>query len=375
MVLLAAPVAVLDCFTSSSTQSPVDAGLDSTQPGADSALPESGGDVGAEPAIEASIEAEAAVEAAVDAPVDAPASVADAQDAQPEAVAEAEAGPPVVEAIAQGLISPLALAVDASFIYFLESATPADDSGYTGGIRRCPIGGCGAGAPTVVVAAAVLPGGMALSGSTLFWSNAFNSILSCDVSTVPCTGTTFLANIVDDAGNAAFPAPLWVNGSNLYWLEELGGDRAIETCPVTGCTSGYPKVVLYAGAGTMLSGGATSGLAIDGSFAYVSLFTGGPILRYAMTSAEVADVTTETALGSSPTPYGAHDLDVDGTTLRWAESSGTRVAGCTTPGCNPVVDVATGRVVPYAVRHDATYVYGANQGASLYAGVLWRLHK
>jgi len=371
VVLLSAPLAVIDCFGGSSASPQADASFD-TGSGIDSSFAETGDDASSE----------APAEAAVDSGVGADTSTPDVQDAQPGV--EAEAGAPVVEVIAQGIIGPIALAVDPSFIYVLESATPNDDSGNTGGIRRCPIGGCGASAPTVVVPTASVPGGMALSGTTLFWSDAFQFILSCDVSTVPCTGTQFV-DMLDDAGDVSaptFPTQLWVLGSHLYWMVQYGSDRAIETCPVTGCSSGYPKTVMYAGAGATLSGSATAGLAVDGSYAYVSLFTGGPIYRYTMTSAETADITTETVLGSgSTTPWGAHDLDLDGTWLRWAESEsadggvGNRVAGCTAPGCNPVVDVATGRVYPYTVRHDATYIYGGDQGAAWNAGILWRLHK
>jgi hypothetical protein len=358
LILAAAPAAMVDCFSSSSAGSGPDASFDSTAPDLDTGSPEASEDVTGEPPVEAA--SEASVEAS-----------ATPDSGQPEA----EAGPPVLEVLAQGIVSPVFIAVDPSFIYVLQSQ-PASDSGLTSGIVRCPLAGCGASAPTVVVTSTVFPAGIAVSGTTLFWSNSFNSIQSCDVSaTLPCAPSTF-ATLVDDAGGGTFPSQLWVNGSNLYWFMQYGSDRAIETCPVTGCTAGYPKTVLYAGNGATLSGAATAGLAIDGSFAYVSLFSGGPIYRYAMTTAESADLTSETALGgASATPGGAHDLDVDGTTLRWADSSGTVVDGCTTPACSPVFDVATGRVTPYAVRHDATYVYGGDQGAAWNAGTLWRLHK
>jgi hypothetical protein len=356
LFLTAAPAAMLACFGSSSNNPGADASFDSTSPELDSTSPEASDDV------------VAPVEAGVDAP--APNEAAPPDSGQPEA----EAGPPVLEVIAQGIVSPVFIAVDPSFIYILQSQ-PASDSGLTSGIVRCPIAGCGGNAPAVVVTSTAFPAGIAISGTTLFWSNAFNTIQSCDVSTIPCTPSTF-ATLVDDAGGGTFPSQLWVNGSNLYWFQQFGSDRAIETCPVTGCTGGVPTTVLYEGAGTTLENAATAGLAIDNSFAYVSLFSGGPIYRYAMTSATSADITTETALGgASATPSGAHDLDLDGTTLRWADSNGTVVDGCTTPACSPTFDVATGRVMPYAVRHDATYVYGGDQGAAWNQGTLWRLHK
>ena len=368
LVLSIAPLAVLDCFNSSAGNPGPDASFDST-----GFVDGFGSEAGDDAVAEGS-----ASEAATDTgspPVDS--GVPEAQ------VADAEAGPPVLEVIGQNLYAPIAMAVDSQFIYFLESALPPDaGTNYTGGIRRCPLAGCGSGGPTVVVPGAVIPGGMALSGTSLFWSDSFQYILTCDVSTVPCTGTQFV-DILDtqgDAGDPTFPTQLWVNGTHLYWFVELNNDsdRAILTCPVTGCaaTAGYPKTVLYAGPGTTLYQANTSGLAIDGSFAYVSLFSGGPILRYAMTSAETADITTETQLGgATATPGAAHDLDLDGTWLRWADSNGTTVSGCQTPGCNPIVDIATGRVMPYATRHDASYVYGVDQGPGMGTGVLWRLHK
>jgi len=369
LVLAAAPAAIIGCFGSTKGSPGGDASFDVSS-GLDVDVPDGSDDVTLDVTVMDAMPPEASVEAAVDSgtpPVDA---------AQPEA----EAGPPVLEVLTTGFISPLVMAVDPSFIYVLESATPSDDSGYNGGVRRCPIGGCGANPPTVIVASASLPGGMALSGNTLFWSDAFQYILSCDVTGVlPCTGTQFV-DMLDDSGGATFPTQLWVYGGRLYWFVDFGNDRMIATCPVTGCSAGYPKPVMYAGNGTTLSGTANTGLAIDGSYAYVSLFTGGPIYRYAMTSPESADITTETALGAPDdagviTPFATHDLDLDGTWLRWADSNGTTVDGCTTPACNPIVNVATGRVMPYATRHDANYVYGVDQGVGLYGGVLWRLHK
>jgi hypothetical protein len=293
------------------------------------------------------------------------------QDAGGDTASEVEAaGPPVVEVIGQGLSSPDQLVTDTTFLYITE--TLSTEAGTDSRIVRCPIAGCGSSGAATVADNLSVPGGLAISGTTLFWSEAFSTIKSCDVTTVPCTSTLF-ATATDDAGSATFPSQLLVSGGNLFWFEQFGTDRAILTCPVTGCSAGYPKTALYAGTGTPLSGAATSGLTTDGSYVYITLFSGGPILRYGMLSATVVDPTNETGLAS--TPSGTHVLDLDGTMLRWAESGNGVVAACMTPGCPAITDVATGRVTPYAVTHDATYVYGVDQGNEDAGAVLWRVAK
>ena len=286
---------------------------------------------------------------------------------------DADAGgpAPVVETLAQGLFTPQALAVDTANVYILETTTATDDSGARGEIRRCPLAGCGASAPTMVVPMVTDADSMALSGTTLFWADGYARIRSCDVTTVPCVAATFL-DVAVDGGGLSFPSQLWINGSRLYWFIQPGTDHLIQTCPITGCTAGYPKTVLDGAAGTALPGVSTSGLVIDGSFAYVAQFQSAPILRYTMTDAETANPASEAALAIAP--FGTHDLDLDGTTLRWAESANGQVAACTAPGCASVVGAVPGRATPYAVRHDATYVYGVDRGSSSSAGVLWRAH-
>jgi len=283
---------------------------------------------------------------------------------------EAEAGPPVVEVIGQGIFSPDQLVTDMSFLYITE--TVPTDAGTVSRIVRCPIAGCGASTPAIVADNLSVPGGLMISGTTLFWTEGFSALKSCDVTTVPCTSSVF-ETATDDAGSGTFPSQLWVNAGNLYWFEQFGSDRAILTCPVAGCTTGYPKTVLYASTGTPLSGAGTSGLVTDGNYAYVTLISGGPVLRYTMTSAVLADPTSETNLAS--TPGGTHVLDLDGTTLRWAESANGLVAACTAPGCTTVTDAVTGLVTPYAVTHDATYIYGVDQGNADAGADLWRVAK
>jgi hypothetical protein len=287
---------------------------------------------------------------------------------------EAEAGPPVVEVIGSGLSHPDQLVTDTSFLYMTE--TLDTEAGTDSVIVRCPIAGCGTSPPTLVAGNLGVPGGLAISGTTLFWSEDFTVIKSCDVTTVPCTGSVFETSVAD-SGNP-YPTQLWVNGGYLYWFQQNGIDRLIQTCPLTGCVGGNATTVLYASTGSQLSGASTSGLVTDGTYAYITLFSGGPLLRYAMTSAVVADPTSETNVGT--TPSGTHVLDLDGTTLRWAESGNGEVAACTTPACAAVVAAVTGRATPYAVTHDATYIYGVDQGTTDDAGVadngvLWRIAK
>ncbi|MGO9709761.1 MAG: hypothetical protein ACLQBL_12905 [Polyangiaceae bacterium] len=307
-------------------------------------------------------------------------------DAPNDTASEADAGPPVLEIIGSGFTNPDQIVTDTTFLYVTETLNT--DSGSQTAIVRCPVAGCGASGPTVVASNLSFPGGLAISGTTLFWSDSFTVIKSCDVSTVPCTGTIFETG-VDDAGGNPYPTQLWVNAGNLYWFQQNGNDRLILTCPVTGCVGGNPVTVLYASTGSPLAGASTSGLATDGTYIYAALFTGGPLLRYTMTSAQAADPTSETNVGT--TPSATHVLDLDGTTLRWAESGNGEIGACTAPGCATVTAALTGLNMPYAVTHDATYIYGADWGNTPDAGttedggtedsgttgngVLWRIAK
>jgi hypothetical protein len=86
----------------------------------------------------------------------------------------------------------------------------------------------GADRPEILDPDAALPSGMALSGSTLFWSEiGREEIRSCSVETMPasCSPATFAMTSVGENGMAA-------NGTDVYWATALD---QLAYCGVSGC--------------------------------------------------------------------------------------------------------------------------------------------
>jgi hypothetical protein len=272
--------------------------------------------------------------------------------------------PKVPETLAASLSDPVDLAVDATHVYVL--------AGGASEIRRCPAAGACA-APELVVKGLSVPSSVAAASGSVFWTNGFRTIMKCSSASMPCTGATFA-----DLGASTYPAHLYVNGANLYWIQESGQVRQLRTCPIAGC-AGDPKIVYASVAGQPVHGAPIAGLVVDGTNAYFSSFTGG-VTRYSMTGPDAVDAASGTSISQSP--YTTSGLDLDGTTLRWGVLNDGKVRQCTGPACTEVTDFVTGQAAPGGTRANATYVYGFNRGQSngsggyvASTGSLWRVTK
>jgi hypothetical protein len=213
-----------------------------------------------------------------------------------------------------------------------------------GAVNRCDTTGC-AGTGTLVTN--VYASSVAVNNGTLFVTTDFRNVKTC--STSACT----LAQFVDVGANS-YPAHLVVANNRVYWMSESGASRRIQNCPLAGCGTGPTAV--YTGA--ELDGLAVSGVAVDASNVYVSVFTGG-VWRIPLSN---PDTASGPAVSLTASAYGTGGLAVDGTTLGWAEANDNRVQACQLPACASVTTVQTGLRTPVGLAVDATYVYGADRG-------------
>lgn len=214
-----------------------------------------------------------------------------------------------------------------------------------GTVNQCDTAACG-GSGTGTVVANVYASSLAVNAGTLFVTTDFRNVKSCDVAA--CTLTTFV-----DVGANSFPAHLAIANNRVYWASEAGASRRIQACPLTGCGAGITTV--YAGA--ELDGLAVSGVSVDASAVYVSIFTGG-VWRIPLSNPD----TGGAAVSVTGSNYGTGAVVVDGTTLGWAEANDNRVMACTLPSCASPAAKVTGLRTPSGLAVDSTHVYGADRG-------------
>jgi hypothetical protein len=159
-----------------------------------------------------------------------------------------------------------------------------------------------------------------------------------------------------DLGANSFPVHLWVANGHVYWVSESGSSRLIQTCPSTGCGSGYPKTVFN---GTALDGVPVSGLVVNATDAYVLSYVGG-VYRIPLTSVETSDATA--AVRTVGTGYGSGGFEGDASLLRWANINTGTLESCVLPDCTRVDTPVSGLLTPVGIRSNATHVYGASRG-------------
>jgi hypothetical protein len=302
------------------------------------------------------------------APPPPPPPVDSGTDAPPIMDAGADAAA-VLETLAANVNDPVALSLDATHVYWLSAGDAA--------IRRCPLAGCGAG-PETVVSSLSVSSSVAVDNGKLFWTSGFRYLMTCTVGTGgTCTPTQYL-----DLGAAvnSYPAHLWVSGTRLYWVAENAQARMIQTCALTGCTTGAAMTVYTSAAGSLIHNAPLAGLVVNATDAYLTSFTGG-VFRYPLTNPDLATAGNGTQV--QPSAYQTSGLDLDGTTMRWGLLGDGKIVECTTPACTTVSDFVKGQLAPGETRSNATYVYGFNRGtpkvgASGYnagTGSVWRIKK
>jgi hypothetical protein len=170
--------------------------------------------------------------------------------------------------LASGQNFPIAIATDATNVYWTNTANTA---GPDGQVMKCAIAGCGNN-PTLLASGQTMPGGIAVDATNVYWINvgtgaADGAIMSCAIS--GCGSPTPIAT------GLATPNEIVVNGTTLYWTNAgtstaataLVHDGTVMSCPVTGCV-GAPSI-LASGQGN------PGGLATDGLNLYWANFGSG----------------------------------------------------------------------------------------------------
>jgi hypothetical protein len=279
-----------------------------------------------------------------------------------------DAAPAVIETFAASVNDPVALSLDATHVYWL--------SGGDAAIRRCPLAGCAAG-PETVASSLSVSSSVAAANGTIYFTSGFRYLMSCAVG---AGGTCTPAQFTDlGAAVNAYPAHLWVTGTRLYWVAENAQTRLIQTCPLAGCTAGYPKTVYTSAVGSVIHNAPLAGLVVNATDAYLTSYTGG-VFRFPLTDPETATAGNGTQV--QPSAFATSGLDLDGTTMRWGLLGDGKIVECTTPTCATVTDFVTSQAAPGETRSNAAYVYGFNRGTAKVGGgynastgSVWRVKK
>lgn len=288
-------------------------------------------------------------------------------DAGDDASSE-DAGPKTADTLLTSVNEPVSLALDGNHLYWLAGADAT--------IERCALPDCSSSSP--LVTSISVSSGVAAAKGKVYWTHDFRYVASCaDPGSGTCTGTTFAD--LGESGDVKYPAHLIVANDRLYWIAESGSARLVQTCPLAGCSDGYPKTIFKSESGSPLYSLPVAGLAVSASDVYVSVFTGG-IFRIALTGPEAADAASITQL--QPSAYGTSELDLDGTTLRWGLSGDGKIQQCTAPACTNVTDFVVGHDGPVGTRSTSADVYGIDRGTAKQGGgtnpktgKIWHVHK
>ncbi len=333
------------------------------------------------------------------APADASAPPTDAALPPPDASGPPEAAAPCTAAeLASDLDVPTSLAVDDTFVYWLELGAGAG----TGTLSSCAKGGCG-GVPTVVASrlAGSASQSLAVDGSRLFWTESDLGLRACDKQACSPLGL-----IQTPVSPALAPVYLAIDTATVF----LGSIQSIESCSKNGCVAPTPLAGLVTPGAEVLAVDATSVYFLDGSAVRACALpacAGGPRtlaagLAQVPLGLAVDDAQVFFSIGgaaSAPDDAGAilacpksgcagaprilaaklrhpTDLAVDATEVYWIDEGTTAatapdgdVEACSKSGCGGVPTViASQQPLPAAIAIDDRCVYWANDGVPFGAG-------
>jgi hypothetical protein len=196
--------------------------------------------------------------------------------------------------LASGLTTARGVAVDASFVYFVDS----------NGVERCPLKGCGMSTPTPIMPASF---NVALGGG-----NAYATFFPGNLFVCPATG----CDAGTDIGNAMGMTGVAVDSTYVYCTQ--WGSQHVTRCPLTGCNNdaGF--------------GGAAFHIASNEPNA-VSVVVDAPNVYWAVSHYQQTTSTFTSHIASCP------------------------IAGC--PDAGPTTVIGDQGMEPYGVAIDATYIY------------------
>ena len=258
--------------------------------------------------------------------------------------------------LATGQTSPVAIAVDANRVYWLNLGVFTGPGGKAGGsyvqgqVVSCAIQGCG-NEPTVLASGwgqpgglPVVPGALAVDSSRVYWVGS-GDVLSCGLAGCGCAPTCIAA--VDD------PTGLTVAGGNVYWTEYDVG--LIAACPAAGCASG-PTTFASSQVGP-------TAVAVDATGIYWTN-TNGTLLRCASTSCPGGPEKLWLGTGTEAQTTA---LAADARNLYWTNGNplGTgSVMQCVKSTCAGTTTVlASGRNAPRGIAVDGWNVYWSEDGS------------
>ena len=225
--------------------------------------------------------------------------------------------------LATGVFSPRALALGPTTVYWTTSqvrqhgAPVGDASAATGGIESAPRAG---GPVTEIVAGLSSPFEVALSGSTLFFSQGGPGAATVESFLL---GRTILTNV---ATGETPPIPLFVESGILYWASGSGGTLLVQSAP----TAGGAKSTVGSQSDDAGDGSPVAMVADSASLYVLSATSGGAASILAFPFAGGAAKSLWHANGANPS-----DLAVLGTTLYWIvddSSTGGEILSMPTTG-------------------------------------------
>lgn len=254
--------------------------------------------------------------------------------------------------LATGQAGPVALAVDATNVYWINAGVPFG-SGKQGTVwldsqvMACPITGCG-NRPTVLAGGwsqgmlDAYPATLAVDSKSVYWTGGTH-VLSCATDGCGCAPSVVLP--VGATGLA-------VSSGTLYWTD--AADGIVGSCLLADCASGSTRAWSYQGAPSPI-------LAVGGDV-YFTAFVGD--LAHCTAARCPCDLTT--IWRGTGTEAQTAALAADATSLYWTISNpggAGSVFRCSRSDCAATaVALADGLNAPRGIATDGTNVYWSESG-------------
>lgn len=240
--------------------------------------------------------------------------------------------------LASGLKYPIAIAADATRVYWTDNDT----------VMEVPVGG---GTPVTLASGQKGPDAVAVDATSVYWTNggSVGVLANGTVMKAPLAGGT--PTVL--ASNQNGPTAIAVDAANVYWL-----DRG-----ANGSAGPVMKVALSGGTPAVLSakGGGFAGCLGSIATANGAVYWTGPdqVMKLA------AGSTTPVVLASNLSPCG---IALDNASAYWINSTGfaASIMKVGLDGGAPVT-LATAQDRPVGIAVDATSVYWANSDSDIIA--------
>lgn len=225
---------------------------------------------------------------------------------------------------------------------------------------RCPLGGCGAGNPEVVVSGQDHPIALALDQTHLYWVTGWRNGETGGPSSRPvqrCVLPGCAAQTIEPFERATYqPYGITVFGDNVY----LSAWPSLASCPKTGCT----------GAANNIGGGPYVSLDRDDTWLYAAGFGFREVRRCPLTGCNTGTTAVVTNVSPLSVVIDATSVfvaDYDFFNFQGGQDAAIRtgrILRCPLAGCDaagPTV-VEAGEISPYALAERGDRLYFTNVG-------------